>query len=326
MIEQRILRKTIKYQLIIPYYFRVGMDYLTLMLSWFAFGVLAEMLFLLGGRLFVRETQKKFFWTLIASILLTGFFILRSNHPSPPNIIILYWLVSSVIVYGLWFKSEVLPNITEQTVLSYTILFWYVMLAYIHPTSGFWRYLSLLALIPSAASVVNAFVWRTLRPGFKLFFYVWFIIVVVVLTYSQFSFGHLSVVWKGVVPEASTPADLFFTGMVCIYLGINIFYLWELIPFPGKYQKMEDKIRQCKEHAKIMVSKYLDIQLTHTRAILLLLVEAGGLTLNFHLKLVSDYLLINILLLFMPQILERTTTETETQIFTQTFKVKEKKT
>jgi hypothetical protein len=274
------------------------MDSIVWLLGWFLVGVFLEMLLLLDRRFSQPDVREKLFWVLVKSVGLAVVIVIRASFDMQItlNLLVSAWFVSLVCIYGWAFRREILRGVNEETLFSCTLVFWYVMLVNVESWGGYWYFVFLFASIPSSFALVNPFIKEKQGYKMKLLLYSWYLIIVIVLLYSQFSFGDSPVLNNDFVPEGKTALDMLLTGMVSLYLGVNVFYVFSLIR--DDYKNPEEK----KNYEKLLVSKYLDYELTRKQSLILLLIEAGLLIGNYYLKIVSDYLLVNFILLFMSQI------------------------
>ncbi len=189
--------------------------------------------------------------------------------------------------FAAMFQKQILPRINEQTVLIFTVVLWYVFIVYL-----FLPVCIPLLLIPTFATLYISFSNAELGYKSRIFFYSWFLVIVVALAVSQFSFGTISL-FMGQKFDVINPIEMFFTGMAFLYLVSYVFYVFYLIPFPGKRQSISERIEQWKEYLALLSSKYSTDQMNPINAVLILLSGFGILFLNHFLDLVSDYLIIN---------------------------------
>lgn len=285
------------------------MNYAMQLSLWFGLGVILEAILLVKGR-FNFEKFKEFIFSLITIsliLLLAVFFTSFDNRTlrfvgfeSVPYELIFVYLFASSFLFAKIFKKEILPEISEKTVLIFNLLFWYVFLVYFYHSFAF---LTLLFLIPTAFTFIIAFINVRLNFFWRSFFYMWFLMMIVLFVLSQFSSGNLSFFFNQKHIETLSPIDVLATGMVFLYLTLNVWYVLEAIwPFFQEGSFIRDKITGWKEYIKILSDKFSDYQLRPFHALLIILFVGSILTLNYYFKFVSDILMINALLLLTPQI------------------------
>ncbi len=207
-----------------------------------------------------------------------------------------------IIIFTAVYKEKILPVINEQVLLSFTILFWFIFLVYDHKliddTIACLPLFSSMLLV-TLGTLVMAF--TKIRIGFRLraIFYIWFMLTAFVIGASQFWFGNLSIITNSEVSASADPFSAFTAGMVFLYIFTYFMYLLEVIPFPGKYQTIKERITQWQEHIALLSNKYSDYQMKTGHALLIIILQGGALILNYFLQLVPNYLLINISVLLV---------------------------
>ena len=154
----------------------------------------------------------------------------------------------------------------------------------------------------------------------KLLFYSWFLVIVVTLGLFRFSFSHLSLFFD----RAHTPwigsVDCLLTGMAFLYLIVNATYIWELIPIPGKNQSWQDRMRQWHELTGLMTKRCDDQQPSHLQTVMIIVLQGGGLLLDYQYHLVPAGLLINVLIL-LPVILSTGNRTTKMALFSSSSEI-----
>lgn len=149
-----------------------------------------------------------------------------------------------------------------------------------------------LLFIPTFATLYISFSTAELGYKSRIFFYSWFLLMVAALAVSQFSFGTISLFINQEF-EMVNPIEMFFTGMAFLYLVSYGFYIFYLVPIPGKRQSIQERIEQWKEYLALLSGKYSNEQMKPPYAVLILAAGFGILFLNHLLDIVSDFLLIN---------------------------------
>jgi hypothetical protein len=135
----------------------------------------------------------------------------------------------------------------------------------------------------------------------KLSFYTWFLTIVVSLGLFQFPFQHLSIFLS---PEKSpwlNPLDCVVAGMAFLYLAVNMAYLFELIPIPGKHQSWSDRMKEWHQLTGLMTERFEDEPM-HRFGMLLIVGQGTALLLIYFFHWVSAALAIN-LFVVLPSIL-----------------------
>ena len=212
------------------------------------------------------------------------------------------------IAFAYSFKKEILPVINEQIVLSLTVEFWFTFLGFFYSDVTYKNLLAILAIIPTIGALIIAFTNIHIKFWGRIFFYSWFLAIIVFLIIFQFSSGILSFLFSSLVdgqlPMTQlanlAPFNIFTHGMTFLYLAANAWYLYELIPIPGKSQSIQDRIRQWQAHLKLLSGKYSNYQLKSIHSLLIILIQGGSLILNYYFKLIPNSLFINTWILVAP--------------------------
>ncbi|MFH1402749.1 MAG: hypothetical protein ABIH11_00595 [Candidatus Altiarchaeota archaeon] len=274
------------------------MEHETLTAFFFVLGILTESVIM------VRKSGK---WGEFISIIIlsaiTSFFVFADNT----NVNIIFPAMAGIIAYA-WmfatvFRKDMLPVITEEVILSHTILFWFLAFGVLR-RFYFLRAMDnilLLALIPTAGALWISFTDRRLDFWGKAFFYSWFLLTSVIFMAYYFIGGVVSVAYEYIAGSLSV-FDSFFMGIVFLHLIANIAYVFELIPIPGKHETMEHRMREWFGYCKVLVGKYSDRQMKPFHAMMIMIFQGGSLLANMHFRFASDFLLFNLWILAIPLI------------------------
>ena len=154
-----------------------------------------------------------------------------------------------------------------------------------------------LSLIP----IVNAFAGFDAGYEWKVFFYIWFLCVLVGIAASKFSFSTVANVFDfSRATEEVTALQTFIIGMSFLYLAVNLWYVVELIPLPGKHQSLSDRLAEVEKDMEILADDYDDEQVRWWKAVLLLAVTVSVLAANYFVNFVSDETLVPLFIVLLP--------------------------
>ena len=258
-----------------------------ILVLWFALGVFLQALLLIRGDWdWVRLALCVAFGAL-------GMFMGKHEHEYKPFLHILFSLGLFAFMFALRFKNDLLPVISEKVLLSYSLIFWFAFFSYFYDGTAWGNALAALLLVPSAATVFIALQRPSLSFLSKLFLYTWFLCIVVSLGLFQFPFQHLSIFLS---PEKSpwlNPLDCIVAGMAFLYLAVNMAYLFELIPIPGKHQSWADRMKEWHKLTDLMTERFED-EPVHRLGLLFILAQGIALLLIYFFHWVSVALAINI--------------------------------
>ena len=276
------------------------MDNAFLLIMLFGIGIFLQ------AFLFQRQSKsmKSLKYLLIAipgSLGLAALFYLKMSHGLFDGFMFtFYYLIIFSVSIGFIFKEKILPEINEAHILSITILFWFIFLLYFYSDVWYKMLFAATAVIPTVGTLFICFTASILKNWTKLFFYIWFVIMTIFIMTSYFPFGNISFFWSREYSTSPGLITVFFSGMVFVYLVSYIAYMLYLIPLPGKHQPIKERIEESKEFAKGMIQHYSDSQILPKYSFFLILIQCGILWLNYYLNLISNYLLISIIILFVP--------------------------
>ena len=254
----------------------------------FVLGVIAQVAILLKGK-----KNRLLAAMIILSLILTGAYALSmvSKGVVAEGLLNIFFLSFSFLS-AIMFREEILPEINEGTLFIFTVVFWFISLAFLN------RFLCLpFYIIPVACTIGTIWLAITetkLEGNAQAFFYAWFMFMTLVIGLLQFSVNFLPSLFNldGAMPD---PISAFFAGMSFFWLFAYGFYLYDLIPIPGKRQTMDDRLKEWREFLDLLNSKYSDSQMKPIMAVLVILICSGLLIINFIFNLVNDFLLISLL-------------------------------
>ena len=170
------------------------------------------------------------------------------------------------------FKKEILPRVSESSLLSYSLIFWLLILNRFDPNSTFDKTIVLLAALPTLCTLFIAFTLYHWSFKVNLSCYIWFLILVLAIYVLQISFGELGFLF-GHRSDQSDLAQILLTGMSFTYLTASVFYLYILIPLQGKNKTEEERMEIWWEDARLMASRFVGYRMTPIQAAFILVVQ-----------------------------------------------------
>lgn len=222
-----------------------------------------------------------------------------------------YDLYSHVFTYFLFFSlgftcyfyKEILPVVSEQILLQYTLIFWYVYFIYFYKLPTIGAVLGIVGLSSLVLMIVTIIKSKRLANFYKFLLYVWYLFMVVILSLCQFSFGNLKFFFDRKEVPSGSLLETFLTGMAFVYLVGFISYIILLIPIPGKHQSFKERIKELRKYVGLLITKYSDYQMTVKTVFTMFLIQGGSLVLNFHFQIVPHFLLVNFWIVVIPLVL-----------------------
>jgi hypothetical protein len=252
----------------------------------FGLGVLAQILMLIRVKFKSGAFFKLFFISLLA------FLPARDEITYEFYSHLFFMFIVFTVLIAVSYRKEIMPKINEKNILIMTLFFIYIALRYLESVGVL---LLVLFFLPIIATFVLAFTTTKLNSIFKFLFYLWFLIINCILLFSQFSVGSLSFFFKG-APSAGF-FEIFFAGMIFVILCINVWYIIELMPIPGKHQSFMDRLDEVKESISGMVKKYSSDQLRFSHSLQIIIFFVALISVNAFFRLNMDFLFLNLFLI-----------------------------
>lgn len=255
-------------------------DPLTLLLI-FGAGISVKSLFA------IKRWKDLLWWGASWFLALYGAARIYKNHTPTLEQFLLATFLAFGFMITLFLYKNILPRIREHSLLIMTLIFLYSFVKYVlfhYPDA---EYLLLLALIPSVLIIYLSFVNLQLAPYFKLFFYIWFILMNVFFIFFYLFSNEISL-WDYSKLHFASPYDAFLTGFTAFTLMANLCFIYMLVLPGDKHDSWEERKRKWKEYANILISRHDDSQLRLYQTILILTLGGGGLLLNYFFGWISD--------------------------------------
>jgi len=268
---------------------------------WFGLGVIVQAIFLIYDRL-NSKNLRNFFLCLLFSVIF-GFIPRKGEGIVNYDVVfhIFIWFIFFLISFAAVFRKEILPEINKTVILSFTLIFWYIFLVYFYSNTIYKNFLTLIVLIPTIATLISVFTNLKLSFFWRLFFYVWFLILLISLLLSQLSLETFSSFFKKDGIVSLTFIDALVTGMVFLYLCVNSLYVINVFfTYKDEEAPPGERLKAWREHIRMLVDKYIDYQPHPILSLLIILLLGGIFAANYYNKFISDFLLINILILIVP--------------------------
>ncbi|MFA9288407.1 MAG: hypothetical protein ACEQSA_00815 [Weeksellaceae bacterium] len=259
----------------------------------FGFGVLLQSIFIL------RKDVFSGLYVLCILVSLTGLLPGRKEAVYSLDYHIVMSFTIFAMLLALMFKDKLMVYINELTLFQITIILIYMnfvielpFLSWVLPVLTYWSVI-FVALLVVTKSLMHQYL--------KIGLYVWFLLISTFILLIQFipeiqAFLSYPVTFR---TKTDDMMHAFVAGMLFLPLSINFWYLWELVPLPGKRQSFSDKMAEVKEHAKEMKKKYSDYQLTWQNAVYVLMIQGGILIINHQLDIIPNGVAIGISLILV---------------------------
>lgn len=262
----------------------------------FGLGLLAQAVFLVKNDF--RKNIRRFLGALAPSIALAAIFIfsilLDDSRKITVNDIYLFlflsYLLFALSFTGLFFYKA-LYEINEKILLVWTLIFWYAYAV----NFNLFHWASIIFLVPTAIVLIAGFAPAHMDYFWKAFLYGWFLFILVFLVFVQFKSANLNLFLS---PKKIAVSYDFLTaisaGMVFLSTMIYGSHLLAFLPIAGKHKRWDDRSKEIREHAINLSGKYSDYQMMFTEALAVLGVIGGIFLFNYHFKVITNDLLINL--------------------------------
>lgn len=259
-------------------------------------GILAQAVFLLLG-----QFERTDFMRLLGSCggSLIGLIPIKNEQHYGISFHLFAVACAFSIGYALLFKEKVLERINKEILMVWTLVGFYIAMQtpLITTHSQALIALSVLSVIP----IINAFAGFDRSYGWKVYFYIWFLCVLVGIAASKFAFSTVAnIFWFHHGDENLSALTVFFVGMSFLYLAVNLWYVLELIPIPGKQQSFSDRLENIQDDMEILADDYDDLQVQWWKTVLLLVISGSSLAINYFKHFVSDETLIPYIIVLLP--------------------------
>jgi len=267
------------------------MDDITLSVL-FALGVIAEGILLCCHKNINFNRLKGVFILTIVAMIIS---LLRVPLDAGLGFFFFTFVLFFSGIFAFAFMEEMLPVINEGTVLSFTIVFWFVAFENLSYTCiPFF----LIALIPTIGTLILTF--TKIKIGFysSVFFYGWFLAMSVFIGFMQAVY---------VLANASLSVfDAFALGMFFLYLIAHYLYFFIIFSIPrhpSGHISFSGYVRAWKRRVECFVEKYsTNIQISLPVALLIIFGEVGAFILNYYYQFVPFYLMVAVTILIIPQL------------------------
>jgi hypothetical protein len=173
----------------------------------------------------------------------------------------------------LLLKNEILPRVSESSLLLGTLVLWYLLVNVDAPREVFYA-LAAVAALPSLGTLVIALLIHDWGFRVRLACYLWFLVLSGATTVLLLGFGALSfVITDSFSPP--NPLSVLAGGMGFTYLAACVFYFWTVVPFFRR-----GRLEQWWSDARLMASRFADYEMRIPEVVATIVVPGGLFALN----------------------------------------------
>lgn len=157
--------------------------------------------------------------------------------------------------FAFAFRERLLVHVGGRILLVWNIVMVYVVLQ-AGWVSG--RWVSLL-VVPTIMTVINAFTDIDRAFGWKVFFYAWFSIMLVVIAISGLNTGPLAIFFEhSASAVARPPLEMFLSGAAYLYIVTNAWFVLALWPTPlSRSQSWHERTEEIRRHMALLAQGYV---------------------------------------------------------------------
>jgi hypothetical protein len=252
----------------------------------FGVGVVAEMVLLALPGFRLRRI-----WRLALAVVVgaLGWVAGRAWQPDLVHLQVLTAAAFFALAAFLLLKNEILPRVSESSLLIGTLVLWY-LIANVDAPREVVYVLAAAATLPTLGTLVIAVLIRDWGFRVRLACYLWFLVLSGATTVLLLSFGSLAFIVTGSFDPPNL-ASVLAAGMGLTYLAACIFYFWTLVPFFER-----GLLREWWSDAKLIASRFADYDMHIPEVVLTIAVPGGLFVLNSELKLIPVTFLASVVL------------------------------
>lgn len=265
------------------------------------FGIFTECYFLIRHKVKFKEFLI-FLFAIFAIFLICEVMAVITNLDSIHDLsdlfdmlftYLFFFILFFLIIFYEFYKKIILFTINEAILLFFTTIFWYIILIKYSLNPVF---LSLF-ILPTIAVLFISFSKISLNKIWKLFFYIWFLLIDTFLVIHFILLSHIFTFKNYGNNILQAGFDLFIVSMVLTYLVFNLFSLLYLLPIRTGKQSFKDRFEEIKKHINILTGKYSDYQLKKIYSFIIIISLLAFLYFNYIFNFFSDFILISLIII-----------------------------
>jgi len=259
------------------------------LIAWFALGVAVQVLLSLRDRVWT--------WKMLAiaggAVFGAALIGARSGDVDGSPEIVALGLGLFALFLALGFQEELLPVVNDRVVLCYTLALWYALALTNPPGTERFILWSAALIWPTGIAVKISLSQTPVTAVWKVVLYGWFLCTVVGLGLMQYtSDGLVLFNSQREVPWISA-GECVMAGMASLYLAVNAFFLFYLVPIPRRSRRWSDQIRDWHAFTALLTQKYDGDPPRIAQLFVILVGEGGVLWVNYRWHWIPAGFLIN---------------------------------
>lgn len=219
----------------------------------FALGMIVQSLFMVG-RVWEEENLKKIVNILATTLVFAFVLLMKCNSDCNEKVIFVVICLAGALFFTFSFRKQLIPTIGAHSVAVLSILTFYLI--YIH--WGFIGYLFLFLIPLFLLTIINCFSDIGKKFSLQVFFFVWFVTMLSFVSFISFFSGSLFEKISSDYGRGDfSGANIFLIGMFFMYLFVNLWYIFALIPIGFNRGDFAERILQIKSHMQLLAYAYI---------------------------------------------------------------------
>jgi len=218
----------------------------------FGLGMALQAILMLRGSFRTGDAKRA---GLVALFSLIG--MIPGEHEDPYEALWHVMLVFTMLggAFAFAFRQRLLIHVGGRILLA-----WNIVLAYVVMQAGWgWQRAVSLLVVPTILTIINAFTDIDRAFGWRVFFYTWFSVILVVIAISGVNAGPLAMFFdRSRQPVLLPPLEMFLTGAAYLYIVTNAWFVLALWPFPlSRSQSWSDRMGEIRRHMSLLAQGYV---------------------------------------------------------------------
>jgi hypothetical protein len=218
----------------------------------FGLGMALQAILMLRGSFRTGDAKRA---GLVVLFSLIGMIPGEHEEPYEPlwHVMLMFTVLGGAFAFA--FRQRLLIHVGGRILLA-----WNIVLAYVVMQAGWsWQRVVSLLVVPTILTVINAFTDIDRAFGWRVFFYTWFSVILVVIAISGVNAGPLAMFFdRSRQPVLLPPLEMFLTGAAYLYIVTNAWFVLALWPFPlSRSQSWSDRMGEIRRHMSLLAQGYV---------------------------------------------------------------------
>ncbi len=268
------------------------MDPAYIVTFWFSLGIFLHV----APKLQNLTAVRNFVFVILFSFFLGLLPDKNETHYDIHDHLIKYFFICISLTF-FSFRNALIPKVNEHIVAVHSIILWYAILFLI--PARFVPPLICISVIPTAIVIHSIFERRELDYTKQIVLYFWNDLIYLMLFFIQLD--QFTKIFPSFDVLVRVPVlQIIMSGMMFASIGLPILGLLFIIPIPSKRQTMPERLEEIREYMGCVIKNFTEENTTPAKVLFMIMLAWGLLILNRMYAVVSEFTLINILILSLP--------------------------